>query len=218
MPGYSAETTIYLSRDKATCCLNMQPTSSLENVDLSQQQRTQLAPNQYQPQGDFASQPQAGADAGQPQPQGKSNPVDYAFAARDKVKRFDNNIKSGDIATMKKYLHRMNIVVGFMLMFVTGFFGVFTAATSLSPSGIVISLYSAAFGLGIVLFEMTSSRKVHQFFRENYGFIMTYKGRACFLVLVGLFSMGSEATGAITGSFAILDGLFHVYLLEGNSL
>ena len=142
--------------------------------------------------------------------------IGHVFKTKQRIVAFDHSVQTANIEQMKKYLHRLNIVVGFFLALITGIFGIVASLPTLNFSGALISLYCTFFGVGIILFEMTSSRKVHQYFRENYGFIMTYRGRVAFLVLVGFFSMGGGGTGVFTGVVAIFDALFHIYIMKRN--
>ena len=53
----------------------------------------------------------------------------------------------------------------------------FTAAST-----VCICLYTAFFGIQILMFELSNSPKVNKYFRENYGFFMNFYGRAIFLI------------------------------------
>ena len=109
-----------------------------------------------------------------------------------KVGALDEDIKTADTSKLQKYLHRFNLVVGVCLMVLTGFFGIAKSLFTLAISELVVSAYCLFFGFGMVLFEMTTSAKVAKFFRTNYGFLMTFNGRCCFLLFVGFFSLGTS--------------------------
>ena len=133
-----------------------------------------------------------------------------------KVGALDEDIKTADTSKLQKYLHRFNLVVGVCLMVLTGFFGIAKSLFSLAISELVVSAYCLFFGFGMVLFEMTTSAKVAKFFRTNYGFLMTFNGRCCFLLFVGFFSLGTSGSGAISGALALIDSLFHLYVSKRN--
>lgn len=88
---------------------------------------------------------------------------------------------------------------------------VFSIVGVLDPSGIAISLYCLFFGVLLLAFEFSNSPKISLYFRTNFGFFMTYNGRAAFLFFIGFFSFGAGGSGAVAGVVAFLDSLFHVY-------
>ena len=66
-------------------------------------------------------------------------------------------------------------------------------------STVCICLYTAFFGIQILMFELSNSPKVNKYFRENYGFFMNFYGRAIFLFSVGFFAVGAGGTGVLSG-------------------
>ena len=54
-----------------------------------------------------------------------------------------------------------------------------------------ISSYLLLFALLLLLFEMNNLR-FEEKLRKNYGFLFTYKGRGCFLLLIGLLNLGKN--------------------------
>lgn len=86
----------------------------------------------------------------------------------------------------------------------------------LDPAGIMLSFYCLFFGLLMLAFEFSNSPKVNRLFIINFGFYMTFNGRAAFLFFVGFFASGLGKFGAIAGFFSVLDSIFHVYCLKKN--
>lgn len=134
----------------------------------------------------------------------------------DKVRTFDESIRTAETDKIVKYLRRFNLLVGFCLVIFTGLFGVMTSVLDLSVSELIISAYSGFFGAGMIMFELTTSAKVAKHFRTNYGFLMTFYGRVAFLFFVGMFSAGTSASGAFAGVLAVLDSGFHLYVSRRN--
>ena len=61
-----------------------------------------------------------------------------------------------------------------------------------------------------------NSPKVNKYFRENYGFFMNFYGRAIFLFSVGFFAVGAGGTGVLSGLVAMMNGIFHLYVVKRN--
>jgi hypothetical protein len=93
------------------------------------------------------------------------------------VIRADATVQSAETPKLQKYLHRFNLLTGLMLLLWTGLFGVITSVLSLSIVGVLMCTYCAGFGMAMIAFEMSSSARVVKYFRVNYGFAMTYRGR-----------------------------------------
>lgn len=111
-----------------------------------------------------------------------------------------------------------------LLISLSGGFGAVTTLVTLdtltSPfavlSTLCICVYTGFFGILILMFELSNSPKVNKYFRENYGFFMNFNGRAIFLFSVGFFATGAGSTGVLSGFLAILDGMFHLYVVRRN--
>jgi hypothetical protein len=140
--------------------------------------------------------------------------IDKVMATGQGLRAYDETVRSGDIDKLKRHLHRFNMLVGTLLVVVAGVLQAIMQVLSLSVSGTVVSLYCAAFGVGVLMYEKTTSVKVQNYLRVNYGFVMTHNGRTVFLLLVGLFACGAGGLGTFAGCFAVIDAIFHVYVVK----
>ena len=185
----------------------MQQTSSMQDVDLGGAAGS----------GSGISRPASPAQLGPGAPMG-DRMARRASLTLEKARGFDKGIRTAETAKIVKYLHRFNLVVGFCLLVFTGLFGVLTGLLDFSVSELIVSAYCGFFGGGMLLFEVTNSAKVTKYFRTNYGFLMTFYGRCAFLFFVGIFSVGTSASGAFSGALALLDALFHLYVSRRNPM
>lgn len=83
-------------------------------------------------------------------------------------------------------------------------------------SKLCICAYTAFFGLLILMFELSTSQKTNKYYRENYGFFMNFYGRAIYLFSIGFFAFGAGGSGVISGIIAMLNGIFHLYVMKAN--
>ena len=155
-------------------------------------------------------------------------------------------IKNAEVAVLRKKIKKFNVITGLLLAVVTGaspaccgseglrwsdrpsmmagglgaVMSVISVDTLASPftaaSTVCICLYTAFFGIQILMFELSNSPKVNKYFRENYGFFMNFYGRAIFLFSVGFFAVGAGGTGVLSGLVAMMNGIFHLYVVKRN--
>ena len=72
------------------------------------------------------------------------------------------------------------------------------------------------FGLMVLMFEVSNSPKVNRFFRENFGFYMTFGGRSAFFFGVGFFACGTAGVGVLAGLLFVFNAIYHFYVVLRN--
>ncbi|EQC28496.1 hypothetical protein SDRG_13824 [Saprolegnia diclina VS20] len=88
-----------------------------------------------------------------------------------------------------------------------------TSFITLNITGTLVSIYVIMFGLLFLLFECRLSSMEGRI-RSNFGFLYSYKGRACFIFFIGFLDFGMSTTlGTIAGVFMCINALLNLLVM-----
>ncbi|DAZ93532.1 TPA: hypothetical protein N0F65_000148 [Lagenidium giganteum] len=122
-----------------------------------------------------------------------------------------NDVNKIELPKLLRYMRIGNVLCS-LLQILAGFSGIFSFVT-LNITGALVAVYVIMFGILFLLFECRLSRMETRI-RANFGFLYSYKGRACFIFFIGFLDFGmSSALGTVAGILMCVNALINLLVM-----